>query len=72
MTKSPEEGVVTPTGDMPEVNNKTMRSSKQLSGAIKLMVAALATVDSATDRRGSEHSTGIIPRPVSLLHRLGN
>lgn len=73
MTKPPEEGVVTPTGGMPEVSNKTMRSGKRLSDAIKLMVAALATVDSATrDRWGFEHSTGIIPRPMSLLYRFGN
>ena len=52
MMKPPEEGVVTPTGGKPEVSNKTMRSDKQLSGAIKLMVAALATVDSATGQAG--------------------
>lgn len=60
MTKPPEEGVVTPTGGMPEVSNKTMRSGKQLSGAIKLMVAALATVDSG-------HGTGGVLSTLPVL-----
>lgn len=53
MMKPPEEGAVDcPTRGMPEVSNKTMCSGKQLSSAIKLMIAALAPVDSATGQVG--------------------
>lgn len=53
MMKPPEEGAVDcPTGGMPEVSNKTMCSGKRLSSAIKLMIAALAPVDSATGQVG--------------------